>query len=477
MPDNLIDKLLVWIQSNPRFFGGVERTLLAVSGGADSVAMAHALVRLKQEGTVMCEFVIGHINHCLRGLESDADEVFVKTLANELKLPFVSESVDVAAYAKEHKLSIETAGRKLRLASLAIMAEEYSCTRIATAHHKDDQAETVIHRLMRGTGFRGLCGIRPLSVIGTSVYIRPMLNLRRSEIIEYCRQKSIHWRDDTSNISLAFTRNRIRHTILPELQGRSECVESLAGLAAAAQRLHSRIEGKLKDSLQELCIENTGFKRVRFDQKKLSNYSPWTFYEIIRQSLMTLGAGLRDYTQDHFDAIREMAGQIKAKADFPSRIEVIVKDATIYIQHQGYRPSKPKSNGSVILGFEDTVQFDSWQISSRLLNAEQVGLDHFLKKKDAFVEWFDAGKIYWPMQIRQWQKSDRFWPIGGTGEKKVTRFLQDAQLDSQTKEQAFIIQDAQKILWLAPIRMSEEVKVTQETHKILEVRLLSDSQN
>ena len=226
------------------------KVLLAVSGGADSVAMVHVLNELKQRGQLSCDFMVGHVNHCLRGAESDADEAFVRALAESLAIPVVTQAVDVKAYAKEHKLSIETAGRKMRIQALGEMAEKYNCQVIATAHHADDQAETLIHRLMRGAGYRGLCGIKPVSSLSGEIYIRPMLGIRRSEIIEYCKANSIKWREDASNTNPAFTRNRIRHRLLPSLQDGDDLVGVLNELAVAAQNLQQRIDGILEEVIK-----------------------------------------------------------------------------------------------------------------------------------------------------------------------------------------------------------------------------------
>ncbi|MHC5083814.1 MAG: tRNA lysidine(34) synthetase TilS [Planctomycetota bacterium] len=453
-----------------RLFDGVERVLLAVSGGADSVAMAHALASLKQQGVLSCEFVIGHINHCLRGADSDADQAFVKDLAQVLGVPVVTESVDVAAYAKANKLSIETAGRMLRQQALAKMADAHGCSRIATAHHADDQAETLVHRLMRGTGFRGLCGIRSTSIVNSAVYVRPMLNIRRDEIIEYCKTNHIKWRQDKSNTDLQFTRNRIRHQLLPALHAEGDLTDTLTQLSTAAQHLQNRVDRIVKDSLNKLGVEEQK-GQITLDRDKLNTCCPLAFYEIIRQGVVLCDAGLRDYSKQNFEKIRQMMTQPKAKADFPGGIEVVVEDDTVLIQRKGYKSSKPKQDASVLLLGDETVQFGSWQITSRFFKADEVDVDRFLESKDASVEWFDAEKVTGPIIIRPRQDGDRFCPIGSTSTKKVARFLQDGQFDAQTRRNAFVITDAENILWLAPIRMSEQVKVTPETTEILEIRV------
>lgn len=452
-------------------FEGIDRVLVAVSGGADSVAMAHVLVDLQKKEQLSCEFVIGHVNHCLRGAESDADEAFVRELGVLLGVPVVAASVDVKKYAAEKKLSIETAGRQLRLQTLAEMATEYKCDSIATAHHADDQAETMIHRLMRGTGFRGLSGIKPVSIVGGAVYIRPMLNLRRNEIIQYCRDNSIQWRQDKSNRDLQFTRNRIRHKLLPFVKGESDLTDLLIKLSTSAQHLQQRVDDVFRNSFNELCVDKGRFSRICYKQEKLSRCSPWTFYEIIRQGIITIGRGLRGYSRSHFDAIRNMASQSKAKADFPGKLEVIVENGTVVIQRRGYKPSTRKQDEGMVLWPGHTVEYGPWKISSRLLYADKGEIEWFLKTKDNLVEWFDADKIALPLMVRARQKGDRFRPIGTKSSKKVARFLQDAQLAAEVKQNVFVVADSEKILWVAPVRMSDKVKISDKTTRVVEVRL------
>ena len=467
------EKILDQIQSNG-LFEEIDRVLLAVSGGADSVAMAYALSELRKKQLFSCEFIIGHVNHCLRGAQSDADEAFVQALGQQLEIPVVTKRVDVTSCAAEHKLSIETAGRKLRIQALGEMADEYDCQVIMTAHHADDQAETIIHRLMRGVGYRGLCGIKPISSVCGWIYVRPMLGVRRSEIIEYCKTDSIKWREDASNTSLAFTRNRIRHLLLPSLKGQADLVELLSKLAIGAQDLQQRIDETLKDLIDHSSLGDGLGGEFYFSQAKLRNKSPWIFYEFIRNILVLLGAGLRDYSKSHFEAISVIWSQDKARTDFPGGIEIIVENGIVAFRKKECPYDKIKlhyDDLSITLRPDETVEFGSWRIDSRFLCADEVDMGHFLKTKDPYVEWFDANKIVGPLIVRRRQVGDRFFPIGGSGEKKVARFLQDAQLDGQTKQQAFIIKDLEKILWVAPVRMSDQFKITSETRQIVEIRI------
>ena len=448
---------------------------MAVSGGADSVAMAHALAGLKKQGDLSCEFVIGHINHCLRGAESDADEVFVKQLGQSLDLPVISVRVDVRKYAAEHKLSIETAARVLRLKTLAQMAEQNSCGCIATAHHKDDLAETMIHRLMRGTGFRGLCGIWPVSEVYGAEFVRPMLGLRRDEIIQYCKDNSIQWRQDASNADVNFTRNHIRHHLLPILENESDAiVDKLEELSLASRKFQLFTEKHARTIVDKGNYDPKAGE-FTFKQELLRDIAVWVFYEVAREVLVKLGVGLRRYKREHFKMLQQLIGKKRSSLVLPDGVVVwTMGDRLLFIKASPTAEAKsfpPAPDKPVQLDTGQTIIFGRWQVSSRLLNPANIDIASFMTSKDAYVEWLDADKIVGGVRIRCRKEGDRFWPIGAGGQKKVGRFLIDAQLDAEAKKQAFIIEDAEKILWVAPVRMSERGKITEKTQKIFEIKV------
>ena len=469
------DKLLGWIESNALFKGGA-RVLLAVSGGADSVAMAHVLHQLRKNGKLTCDFVIGHVNHCLRGDESDADEAFVKQLGQSLGMGVVSQKFDVKPYAVECKHSIETAGRLLRLKTLAAMVERHDCGCIATAHHADDQAETLIHRLMRGTGFRGLCGIWPVSEVYGATLVRPMLEFRRAEIIQYCKDHGFVWQEDASNVNLNFTRNHIRHRLLPALEEESGAIaDKLGTLSLKCQRFQLFTE-KSANRIIDKGSFNPEAGQFCIDQKFLTESAPWVFYEVVRHVLIRLGAGLRRYTREHFAEVRKMMDTKQSRLTLPENIAVEVSDGeltfsrVIEVGQRGHSP--PYEGCSMQLTPNRTIQFGPWEISARMFDGGEVSFAEFRKAKDSSVEWFDAERVAGPVVVRCRREGDRFWPIGARDEKKVGRFLIDAQLDPKTKQEVVIVDDVEKILWVAPIRMCEQARVTPQTKQMLEIRVL-----
>lgn len=193
--------------------------VVAVSGGADSVSLLDACVRLNRRGKLPVKIFAAHLNHQLRREESDGDEAFVRRLAAELDIECLIERIAVADFARVEKRNLEATGRRLRYEFLARAAKGFKAEFVCTAHTLDDQAETILMRLLRGTGAEGMHGIRPVSQLSeTTELIRPILTVTRNEILEHCTHYNVEFRQDSSNLSSELTRNRIRHELIPMLQ-------------------------------------------------------------------------------------------------------------------------------------------------------------------------------------------------------------------------------------------------------------------
>lgn len=301
-------KLAGFAQAN-ELFGSAEKILLAVSGGADSTALLYAMHTLKAAKVLRAELVCAHINHQLRGAEGDLDEEFVAAQAAGLNLAVTTQRLDVRRHARDNKLSIETAARDLRIRALADIAQAGRCDRIATAHQKNDNAETILHRLSRGTGFQGLGGIWPVRVFsGGTIFVRPLLCVSRDEIIAYLQQRNLTWRRDHTNADCTYRRNYIRHRLLPALQ--QDCtgplVDRLFELARSARgfaRLVSRRADELWPGMADCTDQKTSLNLEKFEAQPLP-----VKVELIRRSLTAVGSGQRHLTQRHYERILQLAG-------------------------------------------------------------------------------------------------------------------------------------------------------------------------
>ena len=243
--------------------------VVAVSGGPDSIALLHALVEFQAEA-----LVVGHVNHALRGTESDGDASFVREVCesfgarHQSPVLFRSERIDTAAIRRDEGANLEDTARRVRYDWLRQLAEETGCAYVATAHTASDQAETVLHRLLRGTGVKGLRGIAPRRTLAPGIdLIRPLIDVRREGVMDYLTSHGIAYRLDSSNCNLNFTRNRIRHELLPYFSenGVPEIVELLNRLATQAGALYETIEWLARAALAAVELPRAGMLVVLSD--------------------------------------------------------------------------------------------------------------------------------------------------------------------------------------------------------------------
>ncbi len=448
-----------------------DRVLLAVSGGADSVAMADVLVRLQMGRTLCRGLVVGHVNHHLRGEASDADEQWVARLADRWGLPFVCRSVDVLSHSRRNALSIETSARELRLDALVQMAAESGCNRIATAHHADDQAETILHRLQRGTGFRGLCGIAPKRSVHPSIaLIRPLLGVTRSNILLYCHRYNLEWRIDATNDSLDHTRNRIRHTLIPHLERMFPRIHSqLIELSSGCQRLQHRIDNESRSAWESIVEPHPD--RMILDRRQTSEQPPVIRNELLRRALADLGCGEQKLGHRHYRFLDQLiAGPNGRKQNLPNGFVALIDDEHLILCRQS-TGSEKQEVVETELPIPGQIAIGHFQFECQLIDPNPKRIETFFQSKDQYVEWFDLDSIRAPIRIRRRRQGDRFVPFGQQGEKKVGKYLTAQHTSDRVRRRVLIVEDSETIVWVAPLRISEKARIHPGTRKILEIRV------
>jgi len=483
MLDSLQTRVIEFIRLH-ELFAGAERVLLAVSGGADSVALLHIVATLQGCGLLSAKLVCAHVNHQLRDAESDGDERFVVEQAAGLGLSMVTTKVDVRRYAQDHRLSLETAARQVRLASLARMAKEHGCGWVATGHQKNDNAETVVHRLRRGTGFRGLAGIRPVRPFGDGLRLaRPLLCLTRAEILTYLGEHGLPWREDRTNADTAHTRNYIRHRLLPTLQQEAEhsTIKELCDLAACAGRLHDRIRREADAAWGKLATPSQG--EVSLCLLGLAALFEPVAIELIRLALAHLGSGERDLTAHHFKGILELAHHVSAGRSLSLPGGLVAqrrKDALVLTKPSrvGLAPPPPElatdqplRDRPAILNTPGVTKFAGWDVHARILPHGETEVRKTGRDKGRFIEYLDWDRVRPPLVVRHRRDGDRFQPLGMANEKKVGKFLTAAKVPDGLREQILIFADRERIVWVCPVRISERAKVTENTRQILELKV------
>lgn len=449
--NSFCEKILNFITKQGLFSKG-EKLFAGVSGGADSVAMMYALNEMGFDLTV------GHINHNLRPGHCEKDEAFVIEQADKLGLKVLTSSVDVRLYSQQNKISIETAARELRIEGLADMAQRCGCSAIITAHHKDDNAETMVHRLMRGTGFRGLCGIRDVNFIDGTKFIRPLLCVSRDEIVEYLNSNGISWRTDHTNDELEYTRNKIRHQLIPYLE--KDCTErlndKLFDLSMKCRKLQRKVDKISDDVSSRICSQRGG--EVFIDIDLFNAQAKIVRAELIRRAIASLNVGERDLTANHYSDVLNIAEVKSGTANLPGQVSAYVKNDTLVI-------SLCKTEDlPVKLNLPGTTQFSGCIFETEFLQADDCDLKNFINRKSNDIEWFDFDKITGDLLVRYRRDGDKFMPMGKKTFRKAGDFTA-GKLD-------LIVADDQKVLWIAGSRPCEQTKVQPDTRRILQIRFL-----
>jgi len=448
-------------------FASSDRVLLAISGGADSTAFLHVMYALKDENILRTELFCAHINHQLRGAEADLDEDFVVAEAAKLKLAVNTKRIDVREFAHCNKLSIETAARKLRIESLLDIAGANNCDCIATAHQKNDNAETILQRLIRGTGFRGLAGIWPKRVFAENIsFVRPLLCVSRIEIIEYLRERNLNWREDHTNVDCSYRRNFIRHRLIPALQQQchSSLIEQLFCLSGSAERFYSLICGEAEKLWPE--IAEVDGEKVALDLKVFLVQPQPVKAELIRRSLLCLGSGEKDLTHRHYERILKLAelNMQARKVELPDCFIVRHEYGNLtFARNDKSSVAEEKMSETVELKIPGKTRFGRHLIEASILDAPITSYQ--------LIESFDLDKLRMPLMVRCRRAGDRFLPLGFREQKKVGKFLTAAKVPQQIRKRVLIVADSEKIIWLWPIRMSEQAKITNKTRKILQLQI------
>lgn len=496
MLSSLEKKVAVFIETNG-LFAGAGNILLAVSGGADSIALMHVMMALKAHGVLKAKLYCAHINHRLRAGQADRDEEFVISQAAKFQLNVTARHIDVREYARVNKISIETAARKLRMKSLIEIAGQNKCTHVVTGHQKDDNAETVLHRMLRGTGFRGLAGIWPERTFdGNIMFVRPLLCVTRDEIIVYLRERKLQWCEDATNADCVYTRNYIRHKLLPAMQmdSNSSIVENLYDLSVAARKFHKIICSNVDEIWPRIadCID----EKVALNLELFSEQSQPVRIELIRRSLTSIGCGERNLTEKLYQKILQQAQEniTGRKIHLPGGFLVVryYKNMIFSTCRVGLAPPKTyrsSKNEPVILKIPGRTNFGQYLIEAEIIEANEscrVGLappeteivethkrrhDKYITGKTKNIECFDMDKIAPPLSVRLRQPGERFIPLGQKSEIKIGKFLTAQKVPHEIRRKGIVVTDNEKIIWLCPVRISEHAKIADGTNKILQLEI------
>lgn len=461
--------------------------LIGLSGGADSVCLLHLLNSVKDELSVRLFAV--HVHHGLRGGEADRDARFSEELCERLSIPFKLVHICAAKEAEEAGLSIEEAGRQARYRIFAHEADGLKAgggpVRIATAHHGDDSAETILFHLFRGSGLKGLGGIAPVR----GMVIRPLLWADRAAVLDYLAACGLAYVEDSSNESSDYTRNKLRNHILPEVTAgiNSGAVKNILRAGAWIAGADRYLEHQADTWLIEHEQWETGGPggALLLPAALLTNQDPILKGYIFRRALTELQCPLKDVTAAHIEALCALAvRQTGRRLALPCGVTAWKEYDSVRLFREGTPPESRKKAGTGSGSAEISAQWERRIVPGQILPegrveegalGERIQMDVFSRKnqgeipKNQCTKWFDYDKIKSTLCLRYRRNGD-YITLAQGGHKTLKKYFIDEKIPRQRRDQLLLLAEGNHILWIIGLRISEYYKVTDDTKTILRVQ-------
>lgn len=461
------------------------RVIAAVSGGADSVALLLLLRDLHARGELILE-AVAHLNHSTRGESSDQDEAFCRTLAERAGLAFHSARIDVPERARLQRLSIEVAARNARREFLEQVRQAHAADVVATAHTQDDQAETVLLRMVRGAGLRGLGGIAPVR----DSWIRPLLTCSRAQLQDELRKRRYTWQQDATNLDLRNPRNRVRHELLPYLEQHfnPSARQALSRLADLARVDEGTLERSTLDAIAQVVqFDET---QARLNSDALGCLPEAIARRVVLHALERIGG--RSYGVDDVDAVRAVAaGEGRTREISGLRVEHSGASVVLMIRALD-RDAAPDENSGLVAGYEGQSPWSVWQpgapfrfdllIPGTVQVAETGWMleaagpyppqpARYRPSSNQEVE-IDAAGLGQELVVRSRQPGDRVRPLGLGGQKKLQDVFVDRKVSRSDRDRVPIVTDAGgRIVWVAGHVLAEDFRVTSRTKAVIILKL------
>lgn len=429
--------------------------IAGISGGADSVCLLFMLLKLQKE--LGFALMAVHVNHGIRGAEAERDEAYVKRLCRQWNVRLKVYRENVPAYAKEHGMTEEEAGRDIRRTCFCKVLKEWGGTKIALAHHENDNVETLLWNLCRGTGIRGLGGIAPVN----DVWIRPLLCVKRREIESYLKKRGISYCTDTTNADRRYMRNRIRMDVIPYLE---DCVntESVSHMGKTMERMYE-LEQYILEEVGQYKESCTGWKNGRRIIRQ-TEYTkiPKALRDNVLHAILCETAGRRkDIEEVHVQMLRDLfTKQVGKKIDLPYGVTAIRT-------YEGVRFEKNIPEASYA-GDENEL------FSIRVFDREPGNVT-FPEK--IYTKWFDYDIIKNTVKIRHRIAGDSIVINRYGGRKKLKQYFTDQKVPQEDRDKIWIAADGDEVLWIVGYRQSQKYQITEKTTKILEIQYYGGEEN
>lgn len=454
-----------------------DKILIALSGGPDSIALTHVLYTLKEYFNI--QLFAAHVNHCVRGKEADEDENYAKEFCDKLNIPFFSLRIDINELAKNKGISTEMAGREVRYEFFNKIKNENNIDKIALAHNSNDQAETLLMRIMRGTGIQGLIGIKP---VRDEYYIRPILCIDRARIEDYCQGNNLMPRIDKTNLETIYSRNKVRLELIPYIKDNfnEDIIDTLNRLSETIEKDNDFIEEAASKYFNKYIKINIG--EIIIDKNIFSLHESM-ITRVIRKALERLTGDLVNFEKVHIYDIIKLSKQGTGKSiNLPKGVLVqnIYGDLVLSLLNKKNINLKKELKISQDLLDRDIllkgVTLDEnvlgYKVSFKLINNKDINL-----KTENLTKYFSIDKDIESIVIRSREDGDRFNPYGMMGTKKLKDIFIDLKIRKDLRDNIPLVLINDKIAWIVGYRVSNAFKVSRNSKNILEIKFEGEENN
>ncbi len=448
---------------NDMLIDGASKIVLAVSGGVDSMTLLDVMAILAEK--YQFKLAVAHFNHNLRGADSNKDLEFVKNEAKEYGIPFYFASGKVKKYAEKNSISIETAARVLRYNFFERVSRNFNADFVATAHTANDSVETFFINLFRGSGLTGLCGI-PFrrQLIKDVLLIRPLIDFKKSQLIEYANIRNIKWREDNSNSLLEYTRNKVRLDLIPKLEqdfnpSIIDVINRTTKLIQSADKLiHNYVKKHLPDVIENVssdsfCINIPIFSTFdKFVQGEMIQTAFLKYFRLSPPNLAKIDRIL-DLLDSDTGAFFEITKSI-----------TVAKDRNYLVFFKNFE----KKDVNFIISKIGTYSVDGYKINLQEVSKRQVKFS-----SSANEEYLDFDLVPSLLYVRNWKEGDSFQPLGMQGTMKISDFLTNQKISFLERSKVLVLCSKNDIIWVIGRRINDKYKVTEETKRFLKVELIN----
>ena len=465
-----MDKVYEYIEKH-NMFNENDKVVAGISGGADSVCLLLVLLELRKRKNI--EITAVHVNHQIRGEAALHDQHFTEELCERYNVKCVVVSEDVPALAKLRKQSLEEAGRDLRREAFEKVLKEENANKIAMAHHENDNAETFIMHLIRGAGLNGLSGIWPVN----GNVVRPLLCVTRKEIEKYVISKGLTWCDDLTNDEDEYTRNRIRHQVIPALESETDG-NAVKHINAAMEQIRLALDFIEEETIRayKFCVIEKSADEIEINKDKLYLYHRMIRTSVIKEALYKISGHKKDLGTVHFEDIESLFNkQSGRRCNLPYNITAVRTYENVVLKKniKGKKEAETIEEIPLVIPGETYIKEKNMKIVTRLIPVPE-GFDVRDIQQKTYTKWFDYDIIKCKLVIRSKRAGDTITVSKDGHIKKIKSYFIDEKIPADKRSMIPLIAEENNILWVIGRRMSSGYQITENTGTILEIKVLEE---